>query len=221
MVELLRTKKIAMEDGFLEGKAEFSQHLYHGVLTILGITICDEKNFKVFHKHDKARVSTIYKTIITLIIEVINFAKTIISQSTQTFILDNEDTRNQILKLRAKQYKKVIGKLESANTLIDVTTETEGEDQEEMNADNVSAVAFYLVSKESGALFSKITHLVGFSEVNESYKNIFEHGDIIALVENFTESLLCIKHLGAIDNIATGLTTLCRNLYELSNTNYA
>lgn len=219
MVELLKTKKKTMEEAFLEGKAEFSQNLYHGILTTLGITICDENNFKAFHKHDKARLSKIYKTLINEIIEVINFAKAIISKSTMTFILDNEDTRNQILKVRAKQYRKIIDRLDSANTLLDATTE--GEDEEQVNTDNISAVAFYLVSKESGSLFSKITKLVGYSEVNKSYKGIFEEQDIRNLVQNFTESLLSIKHLGAIDNIASGLSTLCRNLYQLSGTNYA
>lgn len=219
MVQSLHDKKQKMEEAFLEGKAEFSQNLYHGILTTLGITVCEESNFKVLFKHDKNRLSAIYKRVINLSIEVINFAKTIISQSEQTFILDNEDTRNQILKIRAKEYKKIIEKLESANTLLDATTE--GEDEEEINSDNISAVAFYLVSKESGSLFAKITHLVGFTEAQEAYKGTFEVQDIKNLVENFTESLLSIKHLGAIDNVANGLTTLCRNLYEVSGSNYA
>jgi len=219
MVQSLHDKKQKMEEAFLEGKAEFSQNLYHGILTTLGITICEESNFKILFKHDKDRLSAIYKRLIHLSIEVINFAKTIISVSEQTFILDNEDTRNQILKIRAKEYKKIIEKLESANTLLDATTE--GDEEEEINSDNISAVAFYLVSKESGALFSKITHLVGFTEAQEIYKGTFDVQDIKNLVENFTESLLSIKHLGAIDNVANGLTTLCRNLYEVSGSNYA
>jgi hypothetical protein len=128
MVELLKVKKKNMEESFLEGKAEFSQNLYHGILTTLGITICDEKNFKMFHKQDKVRLSLIYKKLISQIIEVINFAKTIISKTTETFILDNDDTKNQILKVRAKQYKKIIDRLDSANTLLDATTEGETED---------------------------------------------------------------------------------------------
>ena len=218
MVELLRTRKSTMEASFLSGKAEFAQSLYHGILTTLGIIACDEATFVEFFSFDQNRLSKIYKKIIAQIVEIINFSKTVISKSSQTFILDNEDTRNQILKLRKNDYKKIIDKLDSANTLLDAHTQDQNE--MEINTDNISVVAFYLVSKESGALFGKIAQLISFTESKAQYAGLFEEADIISLVQNCTESLLSIKHLGAIDNIANGLTTICRCLYDTSRPAY-
>jgi hypothetical protein len=218
MVKLLKEKKTAMESSFFEGKAEFAQSLYHGILTTLSLTICEKKNYVTFFENDKERLKKIYKEIIVQIIEVINFAKAIISKSTETFILDNEDTRNQILKVRKVDYKKIIDKLDSANTLLNARNQEQ--DQDEVKTDNISVVAFYLVSKESGNLFSKIAQLISFSVTKPKYSGLFDSEDITNMIQNFTESLLSIKHLGAIDNIASGLAVLCRSLYDTSNKEY-
>lgn len=219
MLQLLQEKKQMMENSFLEGKSEFAQSLYHGILTTLSITLCDRNNFKIYYKADAQRLKAIFKTLMEEMTNIINFAKAIISKSTETFILDNEDTRNQIIQMRKNDYKKIIDKLDSANTLLDAHNEED--DQNAINTDNISVVAFYLVSKESGNLFAKMSELIGFSENDSKFKGIFDQDDIIKLVENFTESLLSIKHLGAIDNIASGLTILCKNLYDTSNKKYS
>ena len=219
MVKELKEKKAMMEESFLEGKGEFSQSLYHGILTTLSITICEESTFKEFYAFDKARLEELYHLIIIQIIEIINFSKNVILKSTETFILDNKDTKNQIINQRKKDYQKIIEKLDSGNTLLDA--HNEGEEETSINTDNITVVAFYLVSKESGSMFAKISNLISFSHKDSKYIGIFKQEDIINLVRNFTEALLCIKHLGAIDNIANGLAVMCRCLYETSEKIYS
>lgn len=90
-----------------------------------------------------------------------------------------------------------------------------------MNMDNISVVAFYLISKESGNLFQKVTDIIAFSECSTKFCGVFEGNTVIDLVENFTESLLGIKHLGARDSIAHGLTALCQNITNIPGKKYS
>ena len=87
--------------------------------------------------------------------------------------------------------------------------------------ENMTVVAFYLISKESGNLFAKVTELIAFSETSTKFCGVFEGKNVVNLVENFTESLLCIKHLGARDSIAHGLTALCQNITHIPGKEYS
>lgn len=157
-------------------------------------------------------------------ISIIRFATAVLSNSTSTFILDDEDTRNQILRLRKKEMTTALEKLDSANTLLDARQENMAEGEEasyDNNMESLSVVAFYLISRESGSLFGKVTNLIGFSECSTQFKGVFKGETVVSLVENFTESLLSIKHLGARDSIANGLTNLCTRVNHIPGREYS
>lgn len=49
----------------------------------------------------------------------------------------------------------------------------------------------------------------------------FQPSEVISFFKCFTDALLNIKHLGAIDRIALGISTFCKRFYEMSNTDYS
>ena len=87
----------------------------------------------------------------------IEFTKSVIAKNHVTFILDNKETEDVVRKKKEK-YQKLMDKLESANTLLDAFDNDEEEGA--VQSDNMTVVAFYLLSKESGMLFSKLLEIV-------------------------------------------------------------
>lgn len=220
LVSDLEKRQNAMKEAFFEGKKEFSENLYHGLLTTFSIILGDWSNFMLLFKSDIVRAKDIYNRVIEQAIQTITFAKTVISKNHVTFILDDDETEEMVKKKKEK-YNKLMDKLDSANTLLEAFDGEEGEDQGDVQSDNITVVAFYLLSKESGGLFGKLLETVVNSEKNMDTKGFFEPKTIISLVKCFTEALLSIKHLGAIDKISLGLGHFCKRFYEMSNVHYA
>lgn len=220
LVSDLEKRQQAMKDAFFEGKKEFSENLFHGLLTTFSIILGDWSNFLLLHKSDKARSKLIYDRVIEQANLTITFAKTVISKNHVTFILDNDETE-EMVKKKKERYNKLMDKLDSANTLLEAFDGDEAEDQGDVQSDNITVVAFYLLSKESGGLFGKLLETVVNSEKNAETKGFFEPKTIISLVKCFTDALLSIKHLGAIDKISLGLGHFCKRFYEMSNVHYA
>lgn len=99
-----------------------------------------------------------------------------ISKSHETFILDNKDTEEAIKKKKEK-YLKLMDKLESANTLLEAFDDKD--DAEGIQTDNMTVVAFYLISKESGNLFAKLLDVITRSEMHAETKVIPSHPGLL------------------------------------------
>jgi len=220
MLKELKEKRIVMHSSFGNDKEDFSSSLYHGNMTALSVILGDPSTFKLFYSLDKSRLRKMYSELIEEMILIIQFATVALTNSNTTFILDNDETRNQIVKLKQKELNKAIEKLDN-NTLLDARDEEEGDDDYDAGMENMSVVAFYLISKESGSLFAKLTSLVAYSESSTKHSGIFSEPDVVRLVENFTESLLSIKHLGARDSISGGLVQLCESLVHIPGREYS
>jgi hypothetical protein len=218
LVNDLSTKQNIMKESFFEGKKEFTDNLFHGLLPTLGIVLGEWGNFSSLAKGDRKRAQALYTKIMNEIKETINFAKGVIAKSHVTFILDNKDTEEAVRKKKEK-YQKLMDKLESANTLLDAFDDEE--DATLVQSDNMTVVAFYLISKESGNLFGKLLEVIVQSEMHTETKDFFHPDEVIDLVKTFTDALLSIKHLGAIDKISLGLGFFCKKFYEMSNIHYA
>lgn len=213
------TRQAGMRDAFFEGKKDFSEYLFHGLLTTFSIILGEVKNFNKLDKADRPRAQKIYSSVISEIMQTITFAKSVISTNSVTFLLDNKDVE-EVIKRKKERYAKLMEKIESANTLLESYDDND-EDQAEIQSDNMTVVAFYLISKESGNLFAKVLEVVVQSELSTETKNFFNPKEVIELVKCFTDALLSIKHLGAIDKISLGLSHFCKKFYEMSNMNYA
>ena len=218
LIDDLSTKQQAMKDSFFEGNREMSDNLYHGLLTTFGIIVGEWANFVNLVRADKEKTKKIYKRLMEEVCKTISFAKTVISQNHITFILDNKDTEDAVRKKQEK-YKKLMDKIESANTLLDAYDEEE--DAGEVQSDNMTVVAFYLISKESGSLFARLLEVVVQAESTADTKDVFEPSEVITMVKVFTDALLNLKHLGAIDRISMGLSHFCKKFYEMSNIHYS
>jgi hypothetical protein len=60
LVRELGFKQKAMKDNFLEGKKEFSENLYHGLLTTLSIIMGEWSNFITMVQIDKIKTKQLY-----------------------------------------------------------------------------------------------------------------------------------------------------------------
>lgn len=218
LIEEFATRQQLMKEFFFEGSKEFSENLYHGLLTTFSIIAGEWSNFVQIVKADKGRARKIYSRLMEEVSKTISFAKTVISKSHVTYILDNKETEDAIKRKQGK-YKKLMEKIESANTLLDAFNDEE--DEGAVQSDNMTVVAFYLISKESGSLFAKILEVAVQAESTAETKDVFEPSEVIAMVKTFTDALLNIKHLGAIDRISMGLSFFCKKFYEMSNVNYS
>lgn len=195
-----------------------SDHLYHGLLTTFSIILGDWCNFQLLVQSDRERAQRIYHRVIDEISQTIEFAKTVISKNHVTFILDNEETED-LIKKKKEKYQKLMDKLDSANTLLEACEDED--DAQAVQSDNIVVVALYLISKESGNLFAKLLEIVVGSEKNNETKNFFNPKNVRSMVKTFTDALLSIKHLGAIDRISNGLSQFCSKFYEMSSVHYA
>lgn len=211
-------KQITLRESFFDGKKDLSNHLFHGLLTTFSIVLGDWNNFMLLLQSDKTRAQKIYHRIMSEISQTIEFAKAVISKNHVTFILDNDDTEDLIRKKKEK-YQKLMEKLDSANTLLEAVEDDE--DAQAVQSDNIIVVALYLISKESGNLFAKLLEVVVTSEKNNDTKNFFDPKEVRSMVKTFTDALLSIKHLGAIDRISNGLSQFCSKFYEMSSVHYA
>ena len=218
LVDELSKKQIGLKDAFFDGKKDISDNLFHGLLTTFSIILGDWNNFQLLQKSDRERAQRIYSKVIDEISQTIEFAKAVISKNHVTFILDNDETED-LIKKKKEKYQKLMDKLDSANTLLEACEDEE--DQAQVQSDNIIVVALYLISKESGNLFSKLLDVVVNSEKNIETKNFFNPKEVISMVRCFTDALLSIKHLGAIDRISSGLSQFCSRFYEMSSIHYS
>ena len=95
---------------------------------------------------------------------------------------------------------KHIEELLSGNTLIESLENAK--EEEGLENENMLVIAFYLLTRESGLLFQKISNILNISE--KFNFTLITETDLQDVVLIFFNSLLNIKHLGSIDRIANG-----------------
>jgi hypothetical protein len=165
--------------------------------------------------------------------EVLVFATKISSENYSTNFIDNSSKKETMLQEKMRidcrghlymtenepikdsnkeEFMKNMEKILSESTLINSLNIDK---QEDMQNANTLVVAFYLITREAGLLFQKIAIIIhscdlhNISIINKDYLEKF--------TQTFFFSLLSIKHLGSIDRISEGLSTLFKTIFESKN----